>query len=165
MCLPAEADSQPWRCDVACPCCRHSLAWTGITEDVASWCTNVVSRLVDAVGLEHLQFEAADPPVFSWWVRGTQGHSATALPGWQIRSSAPGRPSLHLQVHQNFWRWGQSVCGPLADRAAGVPQARHLGNQEHVGAPVDLWQWRRQWRQQWRCQHPSAGSMMRCAWG
>ncbi|EFN54411.1 hypothetical protein CHLNCDRAFT_135754 [Chlorella variabilis] len=41
----------------------------GITEDVASWCTNVVSRLVDAVGLEHLQFEAADPPVFSWYIK------------------------------------------------------------------------------------------------
>jgi len=39
---------------------------TGITEDVASWRTDVVSRLVDALGHERLMFEAADPNVFSW---------------------------------------------------------------------------------------------------
>jgi phosphosulfolactate synthase (CoM biosynthesis protein A) len=38
----------------------------GITEDVASWRTEVVSQLVDALGQERLMFEAADPKVFSW---------------------------------------------------------------------------------------------------
>jgi phosphosulfolactate synthase (CoM biosynthesis protein A) len=30
---------------------------------------DVVSRLVDGLGLEHLMFEAADPVVFAWYVR------------------------------------------------------------------------------------------------
>ena len=38
----------------------------GITEDVASWRTEVVSQLVDALGQERLMFEATDPKVFSW---------------------------------------------------------------------------------------------------
>ncbi|KAL4458342.1 hypothetical protein ABPG75_013207 [Micractinium tetrahymenae] len=41
----------------------------GITEDVDSWRTDVVSRLVDALGAERLMFEAADPKVFSWYVK------------------------------------------------------------------------------------------------
>lgn len=38
----------------------------GITEDVASWRTDVVLQMVDALGAERLMFEAADPQVFSW---------------------------------------------------------------------------------------------------
>src|SRR5437870_972438 len=34
----------------------------GITENVAAWRTDVVARLVDALGPEKLMFEAADPP-------------------------------------------------------------------------------------------------------
>jgi phosphosulfolactate synthase (CoM biosynthesis protein A) len=41
----------------------------GITENVRAWRTDVVARLVDALGLEKLMFEAADPAVFSWYVK------------------------------------------------------------------------------------------------
>jgi phosphosulfolactate synthase (CoM biosynthesis protein A) len=41
----------------------------GITENVRTWRTDVVARLVDALGLEPLMFEAADPEVFTWYVK------------------------------------------------------------------------------------------------
>ncbi|MBI1915292.1 MAG: phosphosulfolactate synthase [Planctomycetes bacterium] len=41
----------------------------GITENVAAWRTDVVARLVDALGPEKLMFEAADPRVFTWYVK------------------------------------------------------------------------------------------------
>jgi phosphosulfolactate synthase (CoM biosynthesis protein A) len=41
----------------------------GITENVKEWRMEPVARLVDAVGLDKLMFEAADPEVFSWYVK------------------------------------------------------------------------------------------------
>ena len=41
----------------------------GITENVRAWRTDVVAQLVAALGLEALMFEAADPEVFSWYVK------------------------------------------------------------------------------------------------
>ncbi len=41
----------------------------GITENVKSWRTDVPARIADALGLEKVMFEAADPEVFSWYVR------------------------------------------------------------------------------------------------
>ena len=41
----------------------------GITEDVREWRTDVVARIIDALGLEHVMFEAADPDVFAWYVK------------------------------------------------------------------------------------------------
>ena len=41
----------------------------GITENVKSWRTDVPARLVDALGLEKVMFEAADPEVFAWYVK------------------------------------------------------------------------------------------------
>jgi len=41
----------------------------GITENVRSWRTDVVARLVDALGLDLLMFEAADPQVFAWYIK------------------------------------------------------------------------------------------------
>jgi phosphosulfolactate synthase (CoM biosynthesis protein A) len=43
----------------------------GITESVARerWRTDVPGRFADALGLEILMFEAADPEVFSWYVQ------------------------------------------------------------------------------------------------
>jgi phosphosulfolactate synthase (CoM biosynthesis protein A) len=36
---------------------------------VETWRTDVASRLVDELGLERLMFEAADPKVFSWYIK------------------------------------------------------------------------------------------------
>ncbi|CAL1241634.1 phosphosulfolactate synthase [Candidatus Methylocalor cossyra] len=41
----------------------------GITENVATWRTDVVSRLIVELGLEKLMFEAADPEVFAWYIK------------------------------------------------------------------------------------------------
>jgi phosphosulfolactate synthase (CoM biosynthesis protein A) len=41
----------------------------GITEQVREWRTDVVARIVSELGLEHVMFEAAEPEVFSWYVK------------------------------------------------------------------------------------------------
>ena len=41
----------------------------GITEQVRDWRTDVVSRIASELGLEHVMFEAADPDVFTWYVK------------------------------------------------------------------------------------------------
>jgi phosphosulfolactate synthase (CoM biosynthesis protein A) len=41
----------------------------GITEQVRERRTDVVSRIASELGLEHAMFEAADPDVFSWYVK------------------------------------------------------------------------------------------------
>jgi phosphosulfolactate synthase (CoM biosynthesis protein A) len=41
----------------------------GITESVSTWRTDVVARIVEALGLEKVMFEAADPEVFAWYVK------------------------------------------------------------------------------------------------
>ncbi len=41
----------------------------GITESVKRWRTDVVSKLVDGLGIDRVMFEAAEPEVFSWYVK------------------------------------------------------------------------------------------------
>jgi phosphosulfolactate synthase (CoM biosynthesis protein A) len=41
----------------------------GITENVKVWRTDVVARIVLMLGLERVMFEAADPEVFTWYVK------------------------------------------------------------------------------------------------
>jgi phosphosulfolactate synthase (CoM biosynthesis protein A) len=41
----------------------------GITEEVTSWRTDVVSEIVSELGIEKVMFEAADPEVFGWYVK------------------------------------------------------------------------------------------------
>jgi len=41
----------------------------GITESVRTWRTGVPAQFADALGLEKIMFEAADPDVFSWYIR------------------------------------------------------------------------------------------------
>ena len=48
---------------------RIMIESEGITENVRSWRTDVVARLVEALGLEPLMFEAADPAVFAWYIK------------------------------------------------------------------------------------------------
>jgi phosphosulfolactate synthase (CoM biosynthesis protein A) len=40
----------------------------GITESVETWRTDVPGRFANALGLEKVMFEAADPEVFSWYI-------------------------------------------------------------------------------------------------
>ncbi len=41
----------------------------GITENVKVWRTDVVARIINAIGLEKPMFEAADPEVFAWYIK------------------------------------------------------------------------------------------------
>lgn len=41
----------------------------GITENVTSWRTDVVAQIINELGLEKVMFEAADPEVFTWYVK------------------------------------------------------------------------------------------------
>ena len=40
----------------------------GITESVETWRSDIPAKFVDALGLEKVMFEAADPAVFSWYI-------------------------------------------------------------------------------------------------
>jgi phosphosulfolactate synthase (CoM biosynthesis protein A) len=41
----------------------------GITESVKTWRTDVPAKIANALGLEKVMFEAADPAVFAWYVK------------------------------------------------------------------------------------------------
>jgi len=41
----------------------------GITESVKQWRTDVPARIINALGLEKVMFEAADPEVFAWYIK------------------------------------------------------------------------------------------------
>jgi phosphosulfolactate synthase (CoM biosynthesis protein A) len=41
----------------------------GITENVKTWRTDVVARIINQLGLEKVMFEGADPPVFEWCIK------------------------------------------------------------------------------------------------
>jgi phosphosulfolactate synthase (CoM biosynthesis protein A) len=41
----------------------------GITENVKVWRTEVVAKIINALGLEKPMFEAADPDVFAWYIK------------------------------------------------------------------------------------------------
>jgi phosphosulfolactate synthase (CoM biosynthesis protein A) len=41
----------------------------GITENVRAWRTDAAMRIVNALGLDRVMFEAADPAVFAWHVK------------------------------------------------------------------------------------------------
>lgn len=41
----------------------------GITENVKTWRTDVPAKIIRALGLEKVMFEAADPEVFGWYIK------------------------------------------------------------------------------------------------
>jgi len=41
----------------------------GLTESVTTWRTDLVAKIIDGLGLEKTMFEAADPQVFTWYLR------------------------------------------------------------------------------------------------
>jgi phosphosulfolactate synthase (CoM biosynthesis protein A) len=41
----------------------------GITENVKTWRTDAIAAIVDALGLDRIMFEAADPEVFAWYIK------------------------------------------------------------------------------------------------
>lgn len=41
----------------------------GITENVTTWRTDAAAQIVNALGLDKIMFEAADPAVFAWYIK------------------------------------------------------------------------------------------------
>jgi phosphosulfolactate synthase (CoM biosynthesis protein A) len=41
----------------------------GITENVKTWRTDAVAKIIGTLGLEKVMFEAADPEVFAWYIK------------------------------------------------------------------------------------------------
>ena len=41
----------------------------GITENVKAWRTDVPAKIANALGIEKVMFEAADPEVFAWYIK------------------------------------------------------------------------------------------------
>ena len=41
----------------------------GITENVTAWRTEIPARIANALGIEKVMFEAADPEVFAWYIK------------------------------------------------------------------------------------------------
>jgi phosphosulfolactate synthase (CoM biosynthesis protein A) len=41
----------------------------GITENVKTWRTDAVAKIIGALGLEKVMFEGADPDVFAWYIK------------------------------------------------------------------------------------------------
>jgi phosphosulfolactate synthase (CoM biosynthesis protein A) len=41
----------------------------GITENVKTWRTDVVARIIGTLGIEKVMFEAAEPEVFAWYIK------------------------------------------------------------------------------------------------
>ncbi len=49
--------------------CQIMVESEGITESVEVWQTAIPAKFVNALGLEKVMFEAADPEVFAWYVK------------------------------------------------------------------------------------------------
>jgi hypothetical protein len=88
----------------------------GITETVKAWRTDVVAKIINALGLEKPMFEAADADVFSWYIK---NYGAESKP---LCGSQPDRPARMPA----FWDLGhqeslepdphiQRLSGPAAD--------------------------------------------------
>jgi phosphosulfolactate synthase (CoM biosynthesis protein A) len=73
--LEAEGTSDPGRAIEIARRCLDAGAYMvmieseGITESVHTWRTDVVARIISALGTERVMFEAADPEVFAWYIK------------------------------------------------------------------------------------------------
>lgn len=84
----------------------------GITENVVKWNTAPAAAVINGVGTEHVMFEAADPPVFEWYVKNY---------GNEVNLFVDHSQIIQLEgLRQNIWgnksTWGR-VVNP-APRAA-----------------------------------------------
>ncbi|HKH20840.1 MAG TPA: phosphosulfolactate synthase [Gammaproteobacteria bacterium] len=77
----------------------------GITENVVEWNTGAAASIISSVGLEHVMFEAADPPVFEWYLKNY---------GNEINLFVDHSQILQLEgLRQNIWgnksTWGRII--------------------------------------------------------
>ena len=77
----------------------------GITENVAEWNTRAAASIINGLGLENVMFEAADGPVFEWYIKNYGNEVNLFVDHTQI---------LQLEgLRQNIWgnksTWGRVI--------------------------------------------------------
>ena len=77
----------------------------GITENVAEWDTGAAASIINGLGLENVMFEAADGPVFEWYVKNY---------GNEVNLFVDHSQVLQLEgLRQNIWgnksTWGRVI--------------------------------------------------------
>ncbi|MGB4779445.1 phosphosulfolactate synthase [Microbacterium sp.] len=77
----------------------------GITENVTEWNTGAAASIINGVGLENVMFEAADGPVFEWYVKNY---------GNEVNLFVDHSQILQLEgLRQNIWgnksTWGRVI--------------------------------------------------------
>ncbi|MEO6505593.1 MAG: phosphosulfolactate synthase [Terrimesophilobacter sp.] len=77
----------------------------GITENVVEWNTRPVAEIINGVGLEHVMFESADPPVYEWYIKNY---------GNEVNLFVDHSQILQLEgLRQNIWgnksTWGRII--------------------------------------------------------
>ncbi|WP_022871782.1 phosphosulfolactate synthase [Nesterenkonia alba] len=81
----------------------------GITENVREWNTGAAAAIMNGLGIENVMFEAADPPVFEWYIKNY---------GNEVNLFVDHSQVLQLEgLRQNIWgnksTWGR-VINPAA---------------------------------------------------
>lgn len=77
----------------------------GITENVTEWNTGAAASIINGIGLENVMFEAADGPVFEWYVKNY---------GNEVNLFVDHSQILQLEgLRQNIWgnksTWGRVI--------------------------------------------------------
>jgi len=106
----------------------------GITEQVNSWRTDVPARFINELGLEKVMFEAADPEVFSWYVKSY---------GPEINLFVDHSQIVQLEcLRSGIWgtksTWGRVVTYKGSGKAvpAEMSPVRHIGARPKTGGAV-----------------------------
>ena len=98
----------------------------GITEQVKAWRTDVPARFINELGLDKVMFEAADPEVFSWYVKSN---------GPEVNLFVDHSQVVQLEcLRSGIWgtksTWGRVVTykGRGKDGAAELSPVRHIAS-------------------------------------
>jgi phosphosulfolactate synthase (CoM biosynthesis protein A) len=80
----------------------------GITENVAEWNTAAAAAIMNGLGMGNVMFEAADPPVFEWYIKNY---------GNEVNLFVDHSQVLQLEgLRQNIWG-NKSTWGRIANPA------------------------------------------------
>lgn len=101
----------------------------GITESVRTWRTDVVAKIANEVGIENVMFEAADPEVFSWYVKNF---------GPEVNLFVDHSQVVQLEaLRSGIWgtksTWGRVATFKRPDRAVAGREGTAAGLVVHAG--------------------------------
>ena len=101
----------------------------GITENVRNWRTDVVAKIVNELGLDKVMFEAADPEVFSWYIKNF---------GPDVNLFVDHSQVVQLEcLRSGIWgtksTWGRIVTYRNTTRKAAVARPKLIGSADKGG--------------------------------